>query len=130
VDEFADVENLHRSIGDVVAKNAASIDEPSECGLFDRVAGHRVTPRGNRRAYRYVGCTSGCARHARRHAFNLIELLTREWTGAETQWIGGLSPSPFPVWLKLARSGRPSLPPRSTPQPLGRSRPGWCFASR
>ncbi len=35
----------------------------------------------------------------------LIELLTRESTGAETQWIGGLSPSPFPVWLKLARRG-------------------------
>jgi len=35
----------------------------------------------------------------------LIELLTRESSGAETQWIGGASPAPFPVWLKLARSG-------------------------
>jgi len=34
----------------------------------------------------------------------LLELLTRETAGAETQWIGGLSPSPFPIWLKLARS--------------------------
>jgi len=29
-DEFADVKNLHRSIDGVVAKNAASIDGPSE----------------------------------------------------------------------------------------------------
>ena len=35
----------------------------------------------------------------------LLELLTRESTGAETTWIGGLSPSPFPIWLKLARTG-------------------------
>ena len=35
----------------------------------------------------------------------LIELLTRESTGAETRWIGGLSPRPFPVWLKISRSG-------------------------
>jgi regulation of enolase protein 1 (concanavalin A-like superfamily) len=34
----------------------------------------------------------------------LLELLTRETAGAETRWIGGLSPSPFPIWLKLARS--------------------------
>jgi hypothetical protein len=35
----------------------------------------------------------------------LIELLTRESSGAQTQWIGGRSASPFPIWLKLARSG-------------------------
>jgi regulation of enolase protein 1 (concanavalin A-like superfamily) len=35
----------------------------------------------------------------------LIELLTRTSTGEETQWIGGLSNSSFPIWLKLARSG-------------------------
>ena len=34
-----------------------------------------------------------------------IELLTRESTAAETRWIGSRSPSPFPIWLKLARSG-------------------------
>jgi hypothetical protein len=35
----------------------------------------------------------------------LLELLTREATGAETRWIGGRSPLPFPIWLKLARNG-------------------------
>jgi regulation of enolase protein 1 (concanavalin A-like superfamily) len=35
----------------------------------------------------------------------LLELLTRESAGTETRWIGGRSPSPFPIWLKLARSG-------------------------
>jgi hypothetical protein len=53
VDEFADVKNLHRSIDGVVAKNAASIDGPPESGVFGRVAGHRLTPHGNRRAHRY-----------------------------------------------------------------------------
>ena len=34
-----------------------------------------------------------------------IELLSRTDAGAETQWIGGLSNSTFPIWLKLTRSG-------------------------
>ena len=35
----------------------------------------------------------------------LIELLSRTTAGAATQWIGGLSNSTFPIWLKLTRSG-------------------------
>jgi regulation of enolase protein 1 (concanavalin A-like superfamily) len=36
---------------------------------------------------------------------SLVEVLTRTSTGAETQWVGGLSPTSFPIWLKLTRSG-------------------------
>jgi regulation of enolase protein 1 (concanavalin A-like superfamily) len=35
----------------------------------------------------------------------LVELLSRTDAGAETQWIGGLSNSTFPIWLRLTRSG-------------------------
>jgi regulation of enolase protein 1 (concanavalin A-like superfamily) len=31
--------------------------------------------------------------------------ITRTAMGAETHWIGGLSPTSFPIWLKLTRSG-------------------------
>jgi len=36
---------------------------------------------------------------------SLVEVLTRTAMGAETHWIGGLSPTSFPIWLKLTRSG-------------------------
>jgi hypothetical protein len=36
---------------------------------------------------------------------SLVEVLTRTSTGADTQWVGGLSPTSFPIWLKLTRSG-------------------------
>jgi regulation of enolase protein 1 (concanavalin A-like superfamily) len=36
---------------------------------------------------------------------SLVEVLTRPTDGAETQWVGGLSPTSFPIWLKLTRSG-------------------------
>lgn len=36
----------------------------------------------------------------------LVEVLTRPSAGADTQWIGGVSPAPFPIWLKLTRSGQ------------------------
>jgi hypothetical protein len=37
---------------------------------------------------------------------SLVEVLTRPSNGGETQWIGGLSPTAFPIWLKLTRSGQ------------------------
>jgi regulation of enolase protein 1 (concanavalin A-like superfamily) len=36
---------------------------------------------------------------------SLVEVLTRTSAGSDTQWIGGLSPTSFPIWLKLTRSG-------------------------
>jgi regulation of enolase protein 1 (concanavalin A-like superfamily) len=36
---------------------------------------------------------------------SLVEVLTRPTSGAEAQWVGGLSPTSFPIWLKLTRSG-------------------------
>jgi len=36
---------------------------------------------------------------------SLVEVLTRTSTGAETQWVGSLSPTSFPIWLKLTRTG-------------------------
>jgi hypothetical protein len=79
-DEFADVKNLHRSIDGVVAKNAASMDGPSESGLFGRVARHSVTPRGNRRARRYVGfaLTFSLARAA---AVSASDSVPASWQG-------------------------------------------------
>src|SRR6185369_12771115 len=34
----------------------------------------------------------------------LVEMLTRRDTGADTRWVGGQSPTPFPIWLKLTRT--------------------------
>ncbi len=36
---------------------------------------------------------------------SLVEVLTRPSAGADTQWIGGQSPTAFPIWLKLTRTG-------------------------
>jgi regulation of enolase protein 1 (concanavalin A-like superfamily) len=36
---------------------------------------------------------------------SLVEVLTRPTDGAQTQWDGGLSPTSFPIWLKLTRTG-------------------------
>jgi hypothetical protein len=36
---------------------------------------------------------------------SLVEVLTRPTDGAEAQWVGGLSPTSFPIWLKLTRTG-------------------------